>query len=255
MLIVISPAKKMDMSPMTQSLSLSYPEMLVEANSVATELKKLSIGDIVGLMKISSSLAELNFGRFQSWRVPYDKEEAKPAVYAFNGDVYRGLDVHSLAPDKVELLQQRLRILSGLYGVLRPLDLILAYRLEMGTKLQVGEYRDLYAFWKEKITSKLNETLKESETSVLINLASNEYFKSINIKELRAEVINPEFKDMKNGSYKMISFYAKKARGLMTRFIVENEISSPRDLSAFDLDGYAFNPRLSKPGKPVFTRG
>jgi cytoplasmic iron level regulating protein YaaA (DUF328/UPF0246 family) len=174
---------------------------------------------------------------------------------AFNGAVFLGLDAPSFNEEQMRGLQQKLRILSGFYGVLKPLDLIQAYRLEMGTKLKYQRSEDLYAFWKKKITPQLKVALNESGSNVLVNLASAEYYKSIDTKKLGAEIITPEFKDLKNGKYKMIAIYAKRARGLMTRFIVENNINTTDDLQAFDVEGYVFNPRLSKEGKPVFTRG
>ena len=205
-------------------------------------------------MMISAALGQLNYECYQTWHQPCTPENAKQAVLAFNGDVYQGLDAATLSEAQLTQLQSKLRILSGLYGVLKPLDLMQPYRLEMGTKLKYQRSTDLYAFWKKKITPKVKEALAESGSNVLINLASNEYFKSIDTKKLGAEIVTPEFKDLKNGKYKMISFFAKKARGLMTRFILENNIEKVEDLQAFDSEGYVFNPRLSKPGRPVFTR-
>jgi cytoplasmic iron level regulating protein YaaA (DUF328/UPF0246 family) len=212
--------------------------------------KKLS-----NLMNISTDLGNLNYERYQTWHLPFTPENAKQAVLAFNGDVYTGLDAPTLSEEKLILAQQKLRILSGLYGVLKPLDLMQPYRLEMGTKFGVGRAKDLYTFWSKKITPKVQEAIDESGSKVLINLASNEYYKSVDTKKLKAEMVTPAFKDMKNGEYKMISFFAKKARGLMSRFILENNIDNADDLQAFDYEGYHFNPRLSKPGNPVFTRG
>jgi len=206
-------------------------------------------------MNISADLGNLNYERYQTWHLPFTPENAKQAVLAFNGDVYTGLDAPALPEEKLKLAQQKLRILSGLYGVLKPLDLMQPYRLEMGTKFGVGRAKDLYAFWGNKITKNIQEAVNESGSKILVNLASNEYYKSIDSKKLDAEIVTPAFKDMKNGEYKMISFFAKKARGLMTRFILEHNIDNAGDLQAFDADGYVFNPRLSKPRKPVFTRG
>jgi hypothetical protein len=206
------------------------------------------------LMGISADLGDLNFKRYQEWQTPFTSDNAKQAILAFNGDVYQGLDAATLSEDRLLLAQSKLRILSGLYGVLKPLDLIQPYRLEMGTKLKYYKSKDLYAFWNSLITKKMNEAVSESGSGILINLASNEYFKSIDRKKLKAEIVTPDFKDLKNGSYKMISFFAKRARGLMSRFILENNITEPSDLLAFNSEGYAFNPRLSKPGNPVFTR-
>ncbi len=209
---------------------------------------------LVELMGISTNLGELNFHRFQSWHLPFTPENARQAVLAFNGEVFRGLNTTTLSEEQLQLAQTKLRILSGLYGVLKPLDLMQPYRLEMGTKMKYYKSQDLYAFWKQAITKKVNEAVAESGSNVLVNLASNEYFKSIDKKKLKAEIVTPEFKDLKNGNYKMITVFAKKARGLMTRFILENNITDVESLQAFDLEGYNFNPRLSKPGNPVFTR-
>jgi cytoplasmic iron level regulating protein YaaA (DUF328/UPF0246 family) len=255
MLVVISPAKSLDYKtpPVTEVFTL--PEMLDESEKLVGKLQKLSAKKLSGLMGISAKLGQENYERYQTWHRPFTTDNAKQAVLAFSGDVYQGLDANTLTEEQLLKLQEKLRILSGLYGVLKPLDLMQAYRLEMGTKLKYQRSADLYAFWKNKITPKIKEALAESGTNILVNLASNEYYKSIDPKKLNCEIVTPEFKDYKNGKYKMISFFAKKARGLMTRFIVENDIENTSDLQAFDADGYVFNPRLSKPGKPVFTRG
>ena len=254
MLIVISPAKSLDFDSPAQTAKFTVPEMLDESEKLVARLKKLSPKKLSDLMSISATLGQLNYERYQTWHRPFTPENAKQAVLAFNGDVYQGLDASTLSEAQLMQLQSKLRILSGLYGVLKPLDLMQPYRLEMGTKLKYQRSADLYAFWKSKITPKLKEALAESGSKVLINLASNEYYKSIDTKKLGAEIVTPEFKDFKNGEYKMISFFAKKARGLMTRFILENNIEKVEDLQAFDSEAYTFNPRLSNPGKPVFTR-
>ncbi|MFV0266450.1 MAG: peroxide stress protein YaaA [Draconibacterium sp.] len=255
MLIVISPAKSLDFETAPTTTTFTRPDMLDESEKLMSRLRKMKPKQLSELMGISAALGQLNYERNQTWQPPFTPENAKQAVLAFNGDVYQGLDAPSLTEDQLMLLQNKLRILSGLYGVLRPLDLIQPYRLEMGTKLKYLRSDDLYAFWKSKITPKIKEAIAESGSQVLINLASNEYYKSIDPKKMGAEIVTPEFKDMKNGEYKMISFFAKKARGLMTRFIIENKVEKVEDLQAFDSEGYVFNPRLSKPGKPVFTRG
>ena len=255
MLIVISPAKSLNFETPSETSVYTIPEMLDSAEKLVGKLKKLSPKQISKLMGISAELGELNFKRYQSWSLPFTTENAKQALLAFNGDVYQGLDAATLAEEKLVLAQSRLRILSGLYGVLKPLDIIQPYRLEMGTKLKYYKSKDLYEFWNPAITKKINEAVADSGNKVLVNLASNEYFKSINKKKLKAEIVTPDFKDMKNGSYMMISFFAKKARGLMTRFILENNITEVSDLLAFDSEGYNFNSQLSKPGNPVFTRG
>jgi len=254
MLIVISPAKSLDFKTPPVIQDFTVPEFLSESEKLINRLKTMSPKKLSALMGISNDLGELNFQRFQSWHFPFTQENAKQAVLAFNGDVYQGLNATTLSKEKLELAQSKLRILSGLYGVLKPLDLIQPYRLEMGTKLKYYKSKDLYSFWNLLITKKINEAVSESGSNVLLNLASNEYFKSIDKKKLKAEIVTPDFKELKNGSYIMISFFAKRARGLMSRFILENNISVPADLVAFDVEGYAFNSRLSKPENPVFTR-
>ncbi|MBT3383424.1 MAG: peroxide stress protein YaaA [Prolixibacteraceae bacterium] len=254
MLIVISPAKSLDFNSLPGTINFTIPEMLDQSEKLIGRLKKMNPKQLSKLMGISDNLGEINFQRFQLWQQPFTPENAKQAVLAFNGDVYLGLNAATLSEDKLELAQTKLRILSGLYGVLKPLDLIQPYRLEMGTNLKYYKSKDLYTFWNPAITKKINEAVSKSGSNVLVNLASNEYFKSIDKKKLKAEIVTPEFKDLKNGSYKMISFFAKRARGLMTRFILENKITDADSLQAFDSEGYNFNPRLSKSGNPVFTR-
>ena len=254
MLIVISPAKSLDFKTPPVIPDFTIPELLSESEKLVGRLKTMSPGKLSDLMGISKDLGELNFQRFQSWQLPFTTENAKQAILAFSGDVYQGLNATTLSTEKLGLAQNKLRILSGLYGVLKPLDLIQPYRLEMGTKLKYYKSKDLYAFWNPLITKKINEAVAESGGKVLINLASNEYFKSIDRKKLKAEIVTPDFKEFKNGNYTMISFFAKRARGLMSRFIIENNISDPSDLLAFESEGYTFNARLSKSGNPVFTR-
>jgi cytoplasmic iron level regulating protein YaaA (DUF328/UPF0246 family) len=254
MLIVISPAKSLDFTTSPSTSDYSIPEMLENSENLIGKLQKMSPKQLSKLMGISANLGELNFRRFQEWHLPFNPQNAKQAVLAFNGDVYQGLDANTLSEQQLQLAQTKLRILSGLYGILKPLDLMQPYRLEMGTALKYYRSKNLYEFWNPMLTQMINQAVLESGSSVLVNLASNEYFKSIDKKKLKAEVVTPEFKDLKNGQYKMISFFAKKARGLMTRFIVENDIINVDNLQAFDSDGYNFNPRLSKPGNPVFTR-
>ena len=254
MLIVISPAKLLDFTTHPTTSSFTMPVMLNESEKLIGRLQKMSPKQLSKLMGISVQLGELNFQRFQSWNLPFTPENAKQAVLAFNGEVYRGLKATTLSEDKLQLAQTKLRILSGLYGVLKPLDLIQPYRLEMGTKMKYNKLKDLYSFWKRLITGKINEAIAESGSAVLVNLASNEYFKSIDKKKLEAQIITPEFKDLKNGNYKTITVFAKKARGLITRFIIDNNITDVESLQAFDSEGYNFNPRLSKPSNPVFTR-
>ena len=254
MLIVISPAKTLDFETPGHSTIYSEAEFLKESNLLIKELRKLKVDEIADFMGISPKLALLNFERFFQWQLPFTNENAKQALLAFKGDVFTGIDAASFSDEDFKRSQTDLRILSGLYGVLNPMDLIQAYRLEMGKKLKTRKGDNLYQFWDGKITNSINQSLNENNHKELINLASNEYFKSINKKKVKAEIVTPTFKDLKNGEYKMISFYAKKARGLMTRFIIQNKITDPNDLKAFDLDGYMYNPALSKELEPVFTR-
>lgn len=254
MLIVISPAKSLDFKTPPVIQDYTIPDFLTESEKLVGRLKLLTPKKISALMGISDDLGELNFQRFQSWQLPFTPENAKQAILAFNGDVYQGMQAVTFSEEKLKLAQDKLRILSGLYGVLKPLDLIQPYRLEMGTKFKYYRLKDLYAFWNSLIVKKINEAVSESGSKVLINLASNEYFKSIDRKKLKSELVTPDFKEYKNGDYKMVSIFAKRARGLMTRFIIDNYISDPADLVAFDCEGYTFNSRLSKLGNPVFTR-
>jgi len=255
MLLVISPAKSLDFSYNSDLKNSSEPLFLKEAQILVKELRKLKQEELSSLMSISAKLAELNYERFIKWQLQYSLKNAKPAIYSFKGTVYQGLDAKSLSTKEIKFTNKHLRILSGLYGILSPLDLIQEYRLEMGTKLVNPHGKNLYEFWGNKITSEINKTLeKSSGEKVLINLASNEYFKSIKLRNLDYNVITPVFKDYKNGKYKIITFFAKKARGLMTRFIIQNNISKAEDIKAFDLANYFFNPELSKGKDWVFTR-
>ena len=204
------------------------------------------------LMDISQNLADLNWKRNKAWKTPFTVENARPAMYAFAGDVYVGLDSYTIPVEKLDLLQDSLRILSGLYGLLKPLDLIQPYRLEMGTDLPVGDNKNLYAYWKSKLTAALNKELKRKE--LFVNLASNEYFSAIDVKELKVPVITPEFLDLKDGKLKMITFFAKKARGMMVRYIIDTNAQTIDDLKGFNYEGYGFDSNLSKGNKLVFTR-
>jgi hypothetical protein len=254
MLIVISPAKTLDFETQVKTAIHSEAGFTKDAEQLIKILRKLKVDEIADFMGISPKLAQLNFERFHQWHLPFTTNNAKQALLAFKGDVYTGIDADSLSDQDFDIAQQQLRILSGLYGVLKPMDLIQAYRLEMGKKLENKRGKDLYEFWGDKITKSINTDIKESGYQHLINLASNEYFKSIQKSGIEAEIITPAFKDLKNGQYKMISFFAKKARGLMTRFIIQNKITNPEELKAFDMDGYLYNPKLSKANSPVFTR-
>jgi len=217
-------------------------------------MKKKKSAQLAKLMDISPKLAELNFQRFQTWALPFTPENSWQSVLMFNGDVYQGLKAENFSASDFEIAQQKLRILSGVYGLLKPLDLIQPYRLEMGTNVSVARKKNLYDFWKAKITTKLNQELEQTDQKLLINLASNEYFSAIDTKKLKARVITPSFKKNKNGKYQMVSFFAKRARGLMSRFIIQNNISDPEELKAFDSEGYYFNNQLSGVNDWVFTR-
>lgn len=253
MLMVISPAKTLDFDTAPVTQQHSQPRFLDDSEKLIKILRKMKPADIASLMKLSDKLAGLNAARYEDWQPPFDLDNAKQAVLAFKGDVYTGLDADSLDKAGFDFAQQHLRILSGLYGVLKPLDLIQPYRLEMGTKLANNAGKDLYAFW----GSKLRDSLQDDEgmaDEVLINLASNEYFKAIEAKKLKARIITPAFKDWKNGQYKMISFYAKKARGLMSRYIIDNKLTDPEKLKQFDYAGYRFSEDMSDGDDWVFIR-
>ena len=254
MLLVVSPAKNLDYDSPLVTDKYTQPELLSDSQVLIDRCVKLSPADISSLMGVSDKIAGLNAARFGEWSQPFTPENARPAVLAFNGDVYTGLDAKTLSDDDFDFAQQHMRILSGLYGLLKPLDLMQAYRLEMGTKLDNPRGDNLYQFWGLKITEKLKHALEEQGDNDLINLASNEYFKSVKKKELGANIITPAFKDWKNGQYKMISFFAKKARGLMARYIIENRINDVEQLKAFNSAGYAYNKELSKGNDWVFTR-
>ncbi len=252
MKIVISPAKSLDFETQLPTALHSEASFLTDAERINKLLKKKSATSLSKLMKISNNLGQLNYERNQDWELPFTETNARPAVYAFNGDVYTGLDVYTLPEEKITQLQSSLRILSGLYGVLKPLDLIQAYRLEMGTKFAVGVKKNLPDFWKKKITQSLNDEMQENE--LFVNLASNEYFKAVDTKTLKAPIVTPQFKDYKNGQLKMISFFAKKARGMMVRYILDTNAKTIDDLKGFNYDGYGFSDELSKENDLVFTR-
>lgn len=252
MLVVISPAKTLDFETPARSDISTIPGFLEDSERLVVRMRELAPADIAKLMKISDKLAVLNSTRYETWSQPFTPDNAKQAVLAFKGDVYTGLDAETLSPDQDQYAQQHLRILSGLYGILKPLDLIQPYRLEMGTKLSNARGKDLYQFWGDKITDALNEELGEGD--VLINLASNEYFKSVNTRKLHTRIVTPVFKDTKNGVQKIISFYAKKARGLMTRYMIDNRIEQAEALKDFDVAGYRFDASQSTANEWVFTR-
>lgn len=252
MLMVVSPAKTLDYETELPYAEFSEPEFLPQAQELIDQLKDLTPADVASLMKLSDKLADLNVNRFAHWSQPFNPENARPAVYAFKGDVYTGLDAYSLNKNDMKFAQKHLRMLSGLYGILKPLDLMQPYRLEMGTKFENTKGKNLYEFWGSALSEKLNESFKK--TGVLINLASNEYFKAVDKKALNADIITPVFKDEKNGQYKIISFYAKKARGLMAAYIIKNRITDPEQIKEFDTSGYRFSAEQSKAKEWVFIR-
>ena len=250
---IISPAKKLDYSPIEKNLDSTVPGLLEHSNELIKYLKSLNPQEVSSLMGLSDKLGSLNYERFQEWETPFTKSNSKQAILAFKGDVYQGLDAESLSETELIWAQKHVRILSGLYGVLKPLDLMQAYRLEMGTKFPTNRGKNLYEFWNSIITDELNGIFS-SKKATLLNLASNEYFKSINSSELKANVITPIFMDRKNGKYKIISFFAKKARGLMTRYVIKNQIEDIADIQNFEEGGYFFNEEMSEDNKPVFCR-
>ncbi len=254
MLTVISPAKTLDFETKQKSSINTTPDFLDDSQELINQLKKFKSQDVIDLMGVSQKIADLNVERFQSWEIPFNTNNSKQAVLAFKGDVYTGLDAETMRANDFKFAQKHLRILSGLYGLLRPMDLMQPYRLEMGKKLVTKRGSNLYQFWGEQITDALNEQLKSIKSELLINLASNEYFKSVKPKALNATVITPAFKEYKNGDYKMVSFYAKKARGLLSRYIIDNRITSHEDIKSFDVEGYKFSKKLSEGNTWTFTR-
>ena len=253
MLIIISPAKTLDFS-LSKVAKATKPSMLKDSQDLVEVLKTYSVDELVELMGISKRIAELNCDRFAKWQLPFNKSNAKQAVLAFKGDVYTGLDADSFSDEDLDFAQEKLRIISGLYGVLRPLDLIQPYRLEMGTKLSNSRGSSLYEFWESKLTKNINKQLKLINSKYLVNLASNEYFHSIKKDKLEADIITPIFKDYKNGKYKIISFFAKKARGLMSSYIIKNRIGDIRQLKKFNYDGYSYDAEASTNTEWIFLR-
>tara|TARA_B100000745_G_scaffold300504_1_gene254795 strand:+ start:96 stop:872 length:777 start_codon:yes stop_codon:yes gene_type:complete len=254
MLIVLSPAKTLDFEAPPTTAAYTQPVFIEEAQALIEQLRALSANDIADLMSISAKLGELNYQRFQTWQQPFTPSNAKQAALAFKGDVYTGLDAESLGEQRLDIAQSRIRILSGLYGLLKPLDLIQPYRLEMGTKFKNHRGKNLYEFWGDSITEAINRELEQQQQPVLVNLASNEYFKAVKAKKVNARIITPHFKDMKNGQYKMISFYAKKARGMMAAFALNEKINTVDDLKEFNTEGYEFNAEYSDENNWTFTR-
>lgn len=254
MLFLLSPAKSLDFDPPAGDVPHNQPLFVPQAQELIDILKQKSPQEIASLMSLSDSLAGLNVARYQAWSPRFTHKNAKQAVLAFNGDVYDGLNAKTLTPDDLAWAQDHLCILSGLYGVLRPLDYMQPYRLEMGTRLANPRGKDLYQFWGRQISDYLNTRLQRDTTPVIINLASQEYFKAVNQQALKARVVDCVFEDFKEGQYKIISFYAKRARGLMARFAATQRLSLPEQLKGFDLDGYAFDSSVSKTERLVFRR-
>jgi cytoplasmic iron level regulating protein YaaA (DUF328/UPF0246 family) len=259
MLMVISPAKTLDYETQPTTDKFSLPLFLEDSAELVDVLKAKSPAEISELMKISAKLGELNANRFQEWKAPFDESllsdlTVKQAILAFKGDVYTGLDAETLSEAQLDFTQKHLRILSGLYGVLKPLDLMRPYRLEMGTKLENGRGKNLYEFWGDNNVDYINTLMEEQGSEELVNLASNEYFKSVKVKQLKGKLITPVFKDEKNGKYKVISFYAKKARGLMVRYAIDHNITDAEVLKQFDYQGYQYSPEESSDKEWVFKR-
>ncbi|MDT0295431.1 peroxide stress protein YaaA [Mesonia ostreae] len=253
MKILVSPAKSLNLESDLPTKKYTQPQFLEEAIQINKKLARLTKKEIADLMSISQKLTDLNYYRYQNFEEKHLVKNSRPAIYMFDGDVYSGLDAYSIPEDKIDRLQSDLRILSGLYGMLRPLDLMQPYRLEMGTKLPIHHNKDLYEFWKEKLTEALNKEMSKDE--LLINLASNEYFKAIHKKELKGKLVSPVFKDFKNGKLKIISFYAKKARGCMVRYILDKDVHTLDDLRGFNYDDYRFSEKeTEKELEPVFIR-
>jgi hypothetical protein len=254
MLILISPSKTLDFESPVTIPSGNDPEMIKQSKKLVSLLKKMKPRDLAGLMDISPKLAELNALRYSEWRYPYPAGKARPALAAFKGDVYEGLKAWELDSEQIEFADMHLRILSGLYGLLRPTDLMLGYRLEMGTSLAGKNFKYLYQFWGDKITPSVKKAIKDSGSNILVNLASEEYSKAVDLKATKARVVTPVFKEFKNGSYKFISYNGKRARGLMTRFIIDKEITDAEQLKLFNYEGYEYMETLSKGDQWVFVR-
>tara|TARA_Y100000588_G_scaffold293194_1_gene312787 strand:- start:385 stop:1158 length:774 start_codon:yes stop_codon:yes gene_type:complete len=255
MITLLSPAKTLDYESPLPVKDFSVPENLRQSKQLIKALRKKDPQDLSDLMGLSEKLANLNFERNMNWEPPVKhSDDIRQAIFAFKGDVYTGLSAYSLKKSDINFLDKHVRILSGLYGILKPLDLMSPYRLEMGTKLETSEGKDLYEFWGQEITNSINESISTHKSKYILNLASVEYFSSVKKDLLNGEVISPVFKDYKNGKYKIISFFAKKARGSMTRYLVENRIDSPKDISGFDYDGYKYSKSESTEYSPVFLR-
>ncbi len=254
MISIVSPAKSLDFDVLQTEIGFSQCAFLNDSQVLVNQLSALNANEVSELMNVSVNLAELNSRRFKEWNLPFNTHNSKQAAFAFKGDVYKGLKIESFSNEDLNYAQNHFRILSGLYGILKPLDLIQPYRLEMGTSLENSNGKNLYEFWGSKLTNRLNNDIKDSDSTYLLNLASNEYFKAVKPKDVKAKIITPVFKDWKNGEYKMISFFAKKARGLMASYQLKNKIKNPNDLKGFNEEGYVFNEDMSKNNNYVFTR-
>ncbi|WP_299124113.1 peroxide stress protein YaaA [uncultured Winogradskyella sp.] len=252
MKLVLSPAKSLNFESKLPTTKTTESCFLAEAERLNKLLKKKSARSLSKLMSISDNLGQLNYERNQEWELPFTKDNARPAIYAFSGDVYRGLDAYTIDAKKLDKVENTVRIISGLYGLLKPLDLVQPYRLEMGTKMPVGKNKNLYEFWRRKVTEALNDELEDDE--LFLNLASNEYFKAIDTKALKVPVVNVAFKEFKNGEYKMIAIFAKLARGYMTRYIIDTDAKTLDDVKGFNYEGYGFSEALSSENELVFTR-
>mgnify|MGYP006118999205 FL=1 len=254
MITVLSPAKKLSKDCFAKTKNFGKPQFLNKSKDLVNNLKKLDPLDFMSLMNISESLAMLNWERMQDWNANMKPNNAREAIYSFAGDTYTGLNADSLNEAELSFAHSNTRILSGLYGILRPLDLVMPYRLEMGTRLKNKHGKNLYEYWADILTDSINNDLKSHKEKIVINCASLEYFKSINRPSLKATIITPQFKDWKNGNLKIISFYAKKARGMMARYIIQNKIANAEDIPSFNLGGYNYDPSISSRLEPVFTR-
>ncbi len=255
MLIIISPAKKLDFDSLPQTDAFTMPVCLEDSNLLINILQRYSVTEIEKRIHLSHNLAQLNYDRYQNWCIPFTPQNAKQAILTFKGDVYAGLNIESFSDDQLQFTQEHLRILSGLYGLLRPLDLMQPYRLEMGTRLKNERGKNLYDFWGSRITNLINQQLQQSNSNILLNLASNEYFKSIHTKALDGRLITPIFKEKRDdGSYKIISIYAKKARGMMSAFILKNKLTEVEGIKHFKEAGYCYHKELSNDNDWIFTR-
>ena len=254
MLTIISPAKTLDFESPAPTADFSQPAHLTQSRKLNRRLRELSSSDLSSLMKVSSNIADLNFDRNRRWKTPFTPNNAKQALFAFRGDVYLGLDADTMTSENIQFAQKHLRVLSGLYGLLRPLDLMQAYRLEMGSRLKTDQGNNLYQFWDMRITRALNTEMKQMESRVLVNLASIEYYKSVKAKAIKGQIVTPVFKDYHQDQYQVIGFFAKKARGLMARYIIDEEITRAEALKQFNSEGYSYNSSLSSEAEWVFTR-